>query len=349
MMEEGLKTELRRRQSSGNYGGPSYANVNEPKCIGATAFPDDVLCALQPPHSEARWSCIPVVFPISRFRATDGRLVANVNRHVRTLSTARCCDYPLAICSARTPTLAEPPPPAGRERDNARRSRGAMANSEDIGSTMADKATFSACLTAFAKLSADDREKLVSALEEAKPAMTIDALAERVQGEAGVAFESLARFIEGIASLVPFATDDENFRSHVADMLHDILAEHSDSPQPPGVKEQLSRLLACELSVGVTGKAHAIMWGHGCTYEDAHVLTQIRPVFLNHLEKRTEHAVLAHELRLDYRRDGQLASVCVAMDRDKVEHLQSVLERAIQKENNLRNASAFDYLTRENK
>ena len=117
----------------------------------------------------------------------------------------------------------------------------------------------------------------------------------------------------------------------------------------PEFADQLDRLLACEHSLGVTGKAQNILWGHGRVYRDAHILSQIRPIFLNDLESPADNAVFVHELRLEYSEGEENGAICIAMDQRKLQELTKVLKRAMIKEDNLRKSGKFNYLGAVNK
>ncbi|MBC7818836.1 MAG: hypothetical protein IAG10_18250, partial [Planctomycetaceae bacterium] len=187
---------------------------------------------------------------------------------------------------------------------------------------------------------------LIDVLEASPPAINLDDLALAAGGTIGLTTQDrflLASLLKGISS---FVADNSDFVATLADWF-------ANKQQPGAPENRLDveparldfiRLLSCEASIGITGKAQDVMWGHGRVFRGAHVVTQIRPVFRKEISVPPDNAVLVHDLRIDYR-EGQIESSClVTLDSGRIRELIQVLERALKKEETLRNSATFNVL-----
>ncbi len=201
---------------------------------------------------------------------------------------------------------------------------------------------FSAALTTFCQMSPQTREQVVAAFERIEPAISVKELAKVAAAETGQDLKLLVSLANGIAPLVRLVIDDEHMLNlFVGFFTNRITIKQA---QDPTVEDHLGRLLRCEHSIGLTGKAQTILWGHGKIYRDAHVLTQIRPVFFKDISVEPGAAVIVHELKINAFEDKEEQSVCLAMDRPQLLALRAVLNRAIEKESTLRKGGKFQFL-----
>jgi hypothetical protein len=214
---------------------------------------------------------------------------------------------------------------------------------------MANDNNFSESLKWFGGQSTQLREKIVVSLEQSGPAITIETLTRQVADSAGIDLPELYQlksFIESVASVVPMALSDKDILKSIVDIcIRMAKGPTATSESHPDLGNELSRVFRCEQSIGLTGKAQDIIWGHGKVFSDAHVISQIRPLFRADIDVNVGTAVIVHELRVNFRHDEKTHSICFVMDKEKVEKLQQVLERAIQKERSLRKSQSFNYLT----
>ena len=208
---------------------------------------------------------------------------------------------------------------------------------------MADTPDYVAALQAFGKQPLEARERLVVALERTPPTRDLGVLAASVGGEATVDAQLLTALLGWLGYWS--ATGDKRSVEEMAHSVSGWLAASGDATGDPlALRGQLVRMLLAP-SVGITGKAQQVMWGHGKVFRDAHLATEIRPLFFQDVAARPENAVLIHDLRLDYMEGGQNGSISIAMDRQQLIRLQGILQRALQKEDSLRRHSQFNYLS----
>jgi hypothetical protein len=200
---------------------------------------------------------------------------------------------------------------------------------------------FTDSIRQFAKLPLEKREQIVSVVRAGKSSINLQDLAIQVAQQTSTDFRTLQFLFEGIAPMVPFFVQEPELRKNITElMLQEVDAEH----KTPELSAQIYGLLGSEDSIGLTGKAQNIIWGHGRSYSDAHIVTQIRPIFFSALEKPVKSAVIVHEIRLDYQESNSNGSHYITMDAEKINRLIDVLRRALRKEKSIREGKGFDYL-----
>jgi hypothetical protein len=198
---------------------------------------------------------------------------------------------------------------------------------------------------AFRDLPVGTREGIVAAFESAPASISFDDLANLVIAKVKAPKPIVLELARGLGGLVGYIATDPSLQA----MFKRLLASYPEGAKPTkeerqAFESQVERLMACEQSIGLTGKAQDILWGHGKVFKEAHTITQVRPIFYNDLKKPLTTAVIVHELRLDYREAGSDGTVCVTLDRSQVESLRRVLHRALDKEKGVRASAAFAYL-----
>ena len=213
---------------------------------------------------------------------------------------------------------------------------------------MAENSQLYEALSKLRDLGPANRERLVRAVEAAPPKMSVSELATYVSHATAFDQQFLFHVLSWVGDFAGQALSDPNWASGfgkaVAEWLMSNLSKVPAEVASAGLEEHLRRLLSAERSIGVTSKAQRVAWSHGKVFREAHLTTQIRPIFFRNLETKPENAVLMHDLRLDYREDGQDRSICISLDLAQVSELKGVLDRAIEKEQRLRKDPSFSYL-----
>jgi hypothetical protein len=101
------------------------------------------------------------------------------------------------------------------------------------------------------------------------------------------------------------------------------------------LKERLSMLLPMD-SIAVASKVWDLKTEVESVFDGARVLTDLRPVFGTDAEKDAKGAIVLHNLKIDFWRDGQMKSFYIALDDKDVADLRKVLDRAETKGRTLR-------------
>lgn len=93
-------------------------------------------------------------------------------------------------------------------------------------------------------------------------------------------------------------------------------------------RERLRNLLSLDRTVGVVAKAQSIWTQQPSIFRDAHILTDVRPVFTEHPEEGPIAALLVHQLHVTYEQDRDEKHFFVALDSEDLRMLRAVLDRA---------------------
>lgn len=193
----------------------------------------------------------------------------------------------------------------------------------------------------FRRLAPESREAVVSALENEEPAADFQTLAARVAQATSADAKFLAVFLRGLSNLVRLTVRDQDLGRMLARFL--VVDAASSSPDE-SFEQQVFRLLLCERSIGLTAKAQTILWGHGRVLKSSHSIAQVRPIFFEDLAVNSDVGVIVHELRLEFQEDGNVRSLCVALDAPRIAQMIDVLERSLRKEASIRSAERMKYL-----
>lgn len=92
-------------------------------------------------------------------------------------------------------------------------------------------------------------------------------------------------------------------------------------------------------TVGAAAKAGPVLTEHERIFEDARILTDIRPIFHPDVSEKPNAAVLVHMLRITSRDIlGNRRAQYVALDSNDVRFMKQIMDRAIKKEETLKGA-----------
>jgi len=95
--------------------------------------------------------------------------------------------------------------------------------------------------------------------------------------------------------------------------------------------------LALDDTVGTVAKVGPVMTEHERIFQDARILTDIRPIFHPNLSEKPNAAVLVHMLRITTRDIfGRQTAQCFALDSNDIRFMKHLMDRAIKKEETLR-------------
>jgi hypothetical protein len=201
-------------------------------------------------------------------------------------------------------------------------------------------------------LPGERRNALIRAIEQQTPSFALESFARHVAQSAGLSDQSLSvqNLILAFAGFVPqFSPQADDLSLTLTEGFRTITGSDAEPPQiPDDFREALRRILQSEPTLGVTSKAHEIMWGVNNSFFEARTFSSIRPIFQSDLGE-PRFGVLLHELRLRYRTSGArfTSDFVVAMDDQQVTALIEVLERCLEKDEKLRESSKYELLRRE--
>jgi len=205
------------------------------------------------------------------------------------------------------------------------------------------------------QLPRDTRQQLVEAVRTERGSREPNELAAVASPTTSLDEERMSEIIQMLVSL--YVVKENSSLAEVVDDIC-IAAESSGNEQLrpqdgdwPAFKEDLTALLSADDSLGAIAKAQYLEREHPYVFCTARAVTDIRPVFKQVL-RETPAGMLVHTLKITYH-EGDHADTkdfFVALDPRKLKELRRILDRAVEKENALKefmSSSGMEQLQRE--
>jgi uncharacterized protein (DUF1778 family) len=193
----------------------------------------------------------------------------------------------------------------------------------------------------------DERtQELLRALADAGPNFNVDDLAAEVSTRTKLP----RRLVNGIVSVLAslYITRDSHpvpleafVDEEVGVALRNVMGSPSDlvDTQWARLRKFLMVALALDNTVGTASKAGHVLTEHERIFDDARILTDIRPIFHLDVSDKPNAAVLIHMLRVRERDSlGRQSVHFFALDANDLRSLKEIIDRAIKKEETLRDA-----------
>ncbi|HRO99671.1 MAG TPA: hypothetical protein PLN54_09585 [Flavobacteriales bacterium] len=102
------------------------------------------------------------------------------------------------------------------------------------------------------------------------------------------------------------------------------------------IAQRCYRLLECSSSAAYASKAYELLNSQHRTLEKFRVITDIRPVFGDDIEKDLFYSVIFHNLVFNVKEGDRETTFSIAVDLPEVESIKKELDRAIEKERIIR-------------
>ncbi|MFB1295785.1 hypothetical protein ACAG24_009740 [Mycobacterium sp. pW049] len=194
-----------------------------------------------------------------------------------------------------------------------------------------------AVFQAIATLDGERADNLVAHLSN-DGVRTLPTLVETVRTAVGDAWdEELAdAFVTHLLSLSTLAIGHDFSAEDLANHLASQVAEELGDTEMEVLPGRLASLLSVP-SMRAFGKAVDVSQESDRLLHTSRVITDIRPVFGNDVEREPIGAVISHTLRLDYFEHGEVRTVSFALNTRDLAELKKTLDRAQAKGNTLSN------------
>ena len=135
------------------------------------------------------------------------------------------------------------------------------------------------------------------------------------------------------------------FKSKINQLPDEILAKTMDKwsdDEKKGVDTKAYKNTLIQLFEGGIGleqnfKVSALLHSHGAVLKKVQVVTDVRPVFQENLEKFS--GIIFHNLLFTVKENGVDKTIRIAIDKPEIRDIQKALERALEKERVLRKSS----------
>lgn len=198
-------------------------------------------------------------------------------------------------------------------------------------------------LKCLADLPEDSFESLLIALEKSRRAIEPDHLAsELVAHLPGISENELKSVVAMLVSMYSaldyFDTPPDEFARSIGEAASQNKLNGVDltTSLASVLQGRLSKLLSTD-AISFRSKAVSVLREQNHAFCSARILTDIRPVFDVGLETAPSSAFLIHMLRISFHKSGSIEEFFVALDKDDLANLHEVVERALKKDDNLRN------------
>ncbi len=203
-------------------------------------------------------------------------------------------------------------------------------------------------LLRLASLSDKTVEELALALENTSPVLNSRRFADRVEPRLSTPIPDLEEILGALMSLEAAREAQEVAVEQLAEDVREGMLKSSGealfAAKPGDVfKSRIARLLQIR-SLQLAAKAQGLVTEQKCLFDNARIISDIRPIFDDNPEHTPEGAVVVHTLRVEYWDDAEARSIHFAMDGDDLEELQEVIRRAAVKEKTLRELLASNRL-----
>jgi hypothetical protein len=197
-------------------------------------------------------------------------------------------------------------------------------------------------LAALVRMPAERMHALISALAEIAPASSLLRMSMVLGERLDVPREELYGILTMLASLYGIRHETgASIDEFVEELIRAAKAEGDIEPADANwtrVAESLAKIFAADQALGVASKASELLSESERVLcpENCRVVTDIRPVFLDGADERPAAALIQHVLKIAYHDATDLKEFYVALDGDDLRVLQAILDRAVVKENTLR-------------
>ena len=201
----------------------------------------------------------------------------------------------------------------------------------------------------FLKLSPSKVDELLNALGAAGPVFNTFDLADEIAQKVDVPKRLLSGILSVVAGLYltrdregtpieQFVDQDVLRALAAAQVFEGKEAIESDWPK---LRKFIAGALAQHRSVGTASKTGHILTQHERIFDDARILTDMRPIFHADVGDVPDAAVIIHMLRLTQRTprpNQRYEDIFIAMDSNDIRALRETIDRAIAKEETIKTA-----------
>lgn len=179
-------------------------------------------------------------------------------------------------------------------------------------------------------------------LSKAGPKFNVFDLASEVSGPLGIPEDSTVGIFRILAGL--YMTRKLEPVEEFVDRDVFTALKKANTFAPDGVDAQWKKLrkflvtaLSLERTVGTTVKAGPVLTQHERIFNDARIMTDLRPIFHLDVSEKPDAAVIIHMLKINHRNiAGQQSNEFFALDSNDLIVLRAVVDRAMKKERALK-------------
>jgi len=182
-------------------------------------------------------------------------------------------------------------------------------------------------------------DQLPAVLKAVTPTLQVESLANSLSSQFGFDAGRMRQLMSMLLSMYSARLEHETSAAEFTEAIF-RWARACEKPELASPSDRaravLADILSLDQSLGLIAKALSVMSEHERMFMSGRIVTDIRPIFRPDLAEQPGAAIIVHELRVAFNEAGESREFFVAMDSKDVKALQAVLQRALQKEENLR-------------
>ncbi len=194
----------------------------------------------------------------------------------------------------------------------------------------------------FVQLTADQRGRLVSALGKLAPTLDIDRLSESISRDIAIPSKKVRTLLDLLLQMYVVRLDRDLSPRETAQQICDFAASSPEPALKPAdndwepIGDAIATVLGLADTLGVIAKGLNIVVESERLFDDGRIITEIRPIFADKLGDRPPAAVILHMLRIKYNDADGSNEFHVALNLADVQKLKATVDRALTKEQTLR-------------
>lgn len=146
----------------------------------------------------------------------------------------------------------------------------------------------------------------------------------------------IQEIIRAFFSLIRFSKDNSiDFQEFIDDILTSFSTEESEL-DVKNLRQNLFHLHSVSKNIIITIKANDLLGEYEKLFIDCRILSDIRIIFNDDINSKTQNAVVVHQLKLDYVKHGDSQQAFFALDANDLRKLKIAIERALEKDKNIK-------------
>ncbi len=193
----------------------------------------------------------------------------------------------------------------------------------------------------FCKLSLNERNQIIDKINFISPESPMD-IVDEIAKETALNQGQIREILDFLGH---FYINYYAFHLTKEDFLENIISSSlkyydMDLKIDENIKESLKKVLEMENSLGILSKLTALSRDNPHLFALSRIITDLRHIYYNNPSKPPEYAFVKHSMIIEYLdNDNILKDIVITMSYDDLLQLKEVVDRAIDKEQTIRNLS----------
>lgn len=145
--------------------------------------------------------------------------------------------------------------------------------------------------------------------------------------------------VDTIPNLIMLSKDAEaSIDQFIDDLVESYVLQEKEitKEQQDALSSNIKILINSSKNIELTLKASNLLTEFEKTFQDSRIVTDIRLLFPDSVKEGCQQAVIVHNLKIDYRKNNEQKSIYIALDVHDLISLKGHLEKAIEKEQVIR-------------